>query len=434
MEQSNRKKERKMGKIALFSLPILVALAVLGWLAWYAFSPASAASTVCNVKSYGATGDGMTKDTAAIQKAIDTCASSGGGTVEFPAGKFLTAPLFLKSNITLQVDAGATILGSSTMSDYTVQSGEVAATSTLALINADQVNNIGITGSGVIDGQGSVWWSSGIAAESRPRLVMLAYINGIKVTGVTLQNAGAMHLFFSYSNNVTIDHINIYSPSNSPNTDGIDPAGSHHVTISNSTIDDGDDNIAIKSGEVQPAYPNAGTSDVLIENCTFKHGHGVSIGSETNGGVQNVRVLNSTFNSTTNGIRIKSTRSVGGDISQIRYAGLTMANVAHPIIFTGYYPKIPADGDPAQPITATTPYYHDITVDGLTATGASSIGDIVGVTEKPLTNITLNNVVISGSTGIIVRNAAVISSGGTKITATSGSGFIIQSQASVTTQ
>src|SRR5207253_3015409 len=119
-----------------------------------------------------ATGNGTTKDTTAIQKAIDAC--TGGGTVVFTKGAYLTAPLFLKSNITLNVESGATLLGSETTSDYTVQSGEKVATPILALINADGASNITITGSGVINGQGSSWWSSGSVAGSRPRLIEIA--------------------------------------------------------------------------------------------------------------------------------------------------------------------------------------------------------------------------------------------------------------------
>src|SRR5579884_1661576 len=136
------------------------------------------AATSCNVKSYGATGNGTTKDTTAIQNAINACA--GGGTVVFPSGTYLTAPLFLKSNITLNVESGATILGSETTSDYTVQSGEVVATSILALLNSDNASNITIEGGGVINGQGQPWWASGAAASSRPRLIELA--NGSNFT------------------------------------------------------------------------------------------------------------------------------------------------------------------------------------------------------------------------------------------------------------
>ena len=385
------------------------------------------AATTCNVKTYGATGNGSTKDTTAIQNAINACA--GGGTVDFPAGKYLTAPLFLlQNNITLNVESGATILGSTTTSDYVVKSGEKVDTTTLALINSDGVSGITITGGGVINGQGASWWATGSAAGSRPRLVEIAYGSNITVSNVTLENAGAMHLFLKGTSNVTVNGITINSPASSPNTDGIDPASSTNVTIENSTISDGDDNIAIKG-----QYAGQPSSGITIKNCTFGSGHGLSIGNDLAGGVNNVTVSNVTFNGTTNGLRIKSTRTTGGDIWGITYTGVTMTNVKYPIWFSGYYPHIPTS-DSAQPITATTPYYHNITINNLTATGASAAGYIVGVPEKPFTAITLNAVKITASTGLEVRNAAVVVTGGTTMKVSSGSAYIIQSGGSVTTK
>jgi len=400
---------------------LLAGLLALGGFASRA-GTAHAAST-CNVTSYGATGNGSTKDTTAIQKAITACA--GGGTVVFPGGKYLTAPLFLKSSVTLDVESGATILGSTTTSDYTVLSGETVATSTLALINSDGVSNITIDGGGIINGQGSGWWSSGKAASSRPRLIEIAKGNGINVSNITLENAGAMHLFLKDTNNVTVNHVTISSPSSSPNTDGIDPAGDQNVLIENSSISDGDDNIAIKAED-------AGTpsSNITITNCTFGSGHGVSIGNDLAGGVNTVTVENSTFSGTTNGIRIKSTRTTGGNITGITYQNLTMKNVTNPIWFSGYYPKIPSP-DAAQPITSTTPNYHNITVSNLVATGASDVGDIVGVTELPFTNITLSGVKITAKTGLVVRNATITANNGTTLTVSSGSAYILQTNGHV---
>lgn len=382
------------------------------------------AASTCNVVSYGATGNGSTKDTVAIQNAISACA--GGGTVDFPGGNYLTAPLFLTSSVTLDIQSGATILGSTTTSDYKVQSGEKVATSTLALINSDGVSNITIDGGGVINGQGSGWWSSGLSADNRPRLIEIANGNGITVSNVTLENAGAMHLFLKDTNNVLVNQVTISSPSSSPNTDGIDPAGDQHVMIENSSISDGDDNIAIKAQD-------AGTpsSDITITNCTFGSGHGVSIGNDLAGGVSGVTVENSSFNGTTNGIRIKSTRTTGGEIKNITYENLTMTNVQNPIWFSGYYPDIPSSQDAAQPITSTTPNYHDITVNGLTATGAKDVGDIVGVTEKPFYNIYLEAVKVTATTGLVVRNATVTVSNGTAMTVSSGSAYIIQADGQV---
>ncbi len=139
---------------------------------------------------------------------------------------------------------------------------------------------------------------------------------------------------------------------------------------------------------------------------------------------------NITFNGTTNGLRIKSNRTVGGDVSNVIYNNLKMTNVTHPILFTGYYPDIPASDLP-QPVTNTTPYYHNIVVNNLTATGASDAGTIVGVPEEPLSAILLNAVKITAKTGIVVRNTTVTVTHSTRITVSSGPPYIIESQGKV---
>ncbi len=384
-----------------------------------------AATTICNVKSFGAVGNDTTKDTAAIQKAINSCASAGGGTVEVPPGTYLSAPLFLKSNITLQVDAGATLDASKTLSDYTIPTGVTVKEPVLAFINGYQLNNVGITGTGLINGEGSVWWPTGKAAHDRPRLIELAYATTVTVTGIHLENAGSMHLFFFGSSNISVSNVTITAPSSSPNTDGIDFSYSHDAVVNGCNIDTGDDDVAIVSGISESSAPQLGAAHITVENCHFQNGHGLSIGSGTTGGVTNITVSNITFNGTANGLRIKSDRTVGGEVSFVTYTGITMTNVKHPILITGYYPTIPASDTP-QPVTNTTPYYHDITINNLTATGASDAGTIVGVPEKPLTAIKLNAVKISAKTGVIVRNATVTVTGGTTITVSSGSAYILQ--------
>jgi len=357
------------------------------------------AAISCNIKSYGATGNGTTKDTTAIQNAINAC--GGGGIVTFPSGKYLTAPLFLlKSNITLNILSGATILGSETISDYTVKSDQKVATPTLALINSYHVTDITITGGGVIDGQGAMWWASGKSTHDRPRLVELAYGNNIRVSNITLENAGAMHLYLKVTSNVIIDGVTIRAPSNSPNTDGIVPNSSNNVLIKNCNISVGDDNIAIKSGPTPvPSY------NIQVINCKFGSGHGVSLGSDLQGGVHDVMVENSTFEGTTNGIRIKSARTKGGKVTVIVYKNLTMTNVNYPLWFSGYYPDIPSSDSAPQPITATTPNYSNITVSNLTATGATDNCKIVGVPEMPISALTLDAVKITAKKGSMIRNA-----------------------------
>ena len=379
----------------------------------------------------GAYADGIHKDTEVIQAAIDSCTNAGGGTVHFENGIYLTAPFELKSNVTLLVDSTASIIASQDMYDFYPIGFDTTGGSQppdyRPLISSDHADNITIRGNGIINGRGEPWWiafRNGIITR-RPRLIQLNYGNHIRLEDITLKNSGQFHFVPRWCVDITVDNVTILSPEDAPNTDGIDPTTCHHVRITNCYIDTGDDNVAIKSGYDDPAYPNAGSSDIIISDCTFLNGHGVSIGSETNAGVDSMLVENCTFDGTDNGIRIKSNRTRGGNVRGITYRNLTMTNVGYPILFSEYYPDLPDQSDPPQPITSTTPYYHDIIVDGLTTTNCRYGGLIIGLPETPMTNIHLSNVNISANTGLRIRNATV-DTANVKVHANSGPDIIFE--------
>jgi polygalacturonase len=381
----------------------------------------------------GFLGDGTTDNTKAIQTAIDSCYNAGGGTVEFTSGVFLTGPITLESNVTLQIDSSAALLGTTYMKAYYPVGYDTTLpmpSSLQPLITSNHATNITITGKGTIDGNGQPWWTAYNNNNNiaRPRLIQLNRSQNIVIENVTLQNSPQFHVSLQYCWYVTISNVTILAPSTSPNTDGIDPATSHFVQIQNCTIDNGDDNIAVKSGNYDSSDPNAGTSNITISGCTFLHGHGVSIGSETNAGVDSMFVTNCTFNGTDNGIRIKSYRGAGGNVRDVIYKNITMTNVKYPIWISEYYPSIPAQTDPALPVTATTPFYHDIILDSVTATGGSTSNPgsyIVGLPESPIKNVILRNVNLSGKYGLEIRNATVYFQNAT-INVTSGSSVIYQ--------
>ncbi len=390
----------------------------------------------------GFVGDGVTDNTKTIQAAIDSIYNSGGGTLEFKNGKFLTGPIILNSNITLKIDSSATILATQNEKAYFYPGADTTKPPTKLqnFIYASYAQNITITGGGTIDGQGQPWWDSVNAAKSkglslplRPRLIELDHITHLLITNITLQNSPMFHLCPQYSYDVNINHITILAPSNSPNTDGIDPAQCHHVRISYCTIDNGDDDIAVGASHSDPSWSGpAANTDIIIKHCTFLHGHGCSIGSYTVGGVDSMLVDSCTFNGTDNGFRIKSNRGRGGDIRGITYSNITMTNVMYPIYFSEYYPSIPSQSDPAQAVNSTTPYYHDITIKNLTAAGSPYAGVIVGVPEMPMINIHLQNVNISAQTGLQIRNATVDTTG-VNITASNGRGpYVLQINGYVT--
>ena len=371
------------------------------------------AARVCDVTAYGARGDGVTKDTHAIQSAIDACAAKGGGIVRLASGTFLTGPIVLKSHITLEVDAGATLLGSQDKADYP-EVQELRERALQPLLSAVNAEHIVIRGGGTIDGNGKPWWDavyahragSNFVAAMRPRLLLLDHCKHVLIENMTIQNSASWQVVPYYSDDVVIRNGKILAPARSPNTDGIDPFSSSHVTVSHMTIDTGDDNIAIKSGQPNSPGPDAPSTDITITDCTFLHGHGMSMGSEIAGGVQRVRARRIHFKDTASGVRIKSNRDRGGDIGNFDFRDMTMEDVGTPILITEYYPRIPQH-DTAQPVTRLTPRFHDIHITNLKATGAKEAGIIVGLPESPITTVTLDHVEIAAQKGMTVSDATV---------------------------
>jgi hypothetical protein len=187
----------------------------------------------------------------------------------------------------------------------------------------------------------------------------------------------------------------------------------------------GDDNVAVKSGNRLDGREFA-CENLTITDCTFRHGHGLSIGSETVGGVKNVIVRNCTFENTDNGIRIKSDRKRGGTVENVLCENITMTNVRGALTITSYYPRIPAT-DEAQPVTATTPKYKNITIRNLTATSSKSAGVIVGLPESYIENVLLENVtIVAEQGGLEVRHAKGVRFKNVKVTAKKGEPFLVR--------
>ena len=376
--------------------------------------PCARAARVCDAKQFGAKADGTTMDTHALQSAIDACAQKGGGIVRLADGTFLSGPIVLKSHITLEIDTGATLLGSSHHDDYPLIT-VLRDQGRQSLISATNAEDLTITGGGTIDGAGESWWAEarnqkdhGVmgAGVFRPRLMVFDHCRHILIDRMTVENSPSWQIVPYYSDDVTIRDGKILAPPHSPNTDGIDPFSSSHVTITRMTIDVGDDNVAIKSGQPGSPGPDSPSTDITVSDCIFLHGHGMSIGSEIAGGVERVTARNIQFRDTANGVRVKSNRDRGADIGNLDFRDLTMEDVATPILITEYYPHIP-EHDVAQPVTRLTPHFHDIHIANLTATGAKDAGVIVGLPESPITTIFLDNVHLSAQTGLTISHATV---------------------------
>lgn len=377
-------------------------------------------SSVCSPRAYGAKADGVSLDTAAIQKAIDACETQGGGTVQLGAGSYLSAPIVLKSNITLELDKGATLLGSPNFEDYP-KITEFRAPGRQSLVSAKNASNLAITGAGVIDGNGAAWWkmarsikNAGVMGSDhpRPRLIVFDHCRHVRVEGITIQNSPMWQLVPYYSDDVVIRNVKVLAPAHSPNTDAIDPFSSTHVLIDHVYADVGDDDVAIKSGEANSPGPDSPSRDIVIRDCTFLHGHGLSIGSEIAGGAQNIVAERIHFNGTDNGIRVKANRDRGNDVSDLVFRDIDMHDVKHALIISEYYPRVmPPNPDPAMPVTRLTPHFHNITIENLTAAGGEYAGAIAGLPEAPIRNVVLRNVKISAQKGLVISNAQVTSTG-----------------------
>jgi len=375
------------------------------------------AARTCDPHAFGAKGDGKTKDTVAIQGAIDACAAQGGGTVRLKAGTYVSAPIVLKSNITLRLDKGATLLGSPDHGDYP-DKVEFRLPAVQSLVSATNAENITIEGEGTIDGNGESWWKmarsvrgAGIMGNHpRPRLIVFDHCKHLLITGVTIQNSPFWQLVPYYSSDITIRNIRVLAPPRSPNTDAVDPFSSSDIRIDHLYADTGDDDIAIKSGAINSPGGDDPSQNITITDCTFLHGHGLSIGSEIAGGAHNITAERIHFEGTDNGIRVKANRDRGNDVSNLVFRDIDMKDVANPLVISEYYPHIlppPGTVVTAEPVTRLTPHFHNITIENLTATGAKMDGAIVGLPEAPVDHIVLTNVKLSGETGLTVGYANV---------------------------
>ncbi len=307
------------------------------------------------------------EDTARIQQAIDHC--SPGHAVELSSSGdnhvFLTGPIHLRTGVTLLVDKATALYGSRNPRDYDLTPGSCGVVDKRGhgckpLITVDDAPNAAIMGRGVIDGRGGAtllgqkvtWWDLAHQAkvkdlnQSCPRMVVVNRSNNFILYRITLRNSPFFHVLVSHTNGFTAWGVRINTPSTARNTDGIDPGPATNVTITHSYIHDGDDDVAIKAGP-------GGATNMTISDDHFYTGHGMSIGSETNGGASHILVRNLTLDGTTNGIRIKSDLSRGGLVHDVTYQNVCMRNVKYPLLLTPRYSKKQGD---------LIPWYRDITL------------------------------------------------------------------------
>jgi polygalacturonase len=324
-----------------------------------------------DVTKYGAKNDGTTDCTQAFREAIAACTKAGGGRVLVPAGKFLTGPIHLKNNVNLHVTKDATILFSKKTSDYMpvvftrFECMEVMNYS--ALIYAFEQQNIALTGEGTLDGQaGPDFWHNwrptwradvqkltqmgtdgvpvkdrvfGEGHQLRPNFVQPVRCRNVLIEGVKIINSPMWVIHPVYSTNVTVWGVTVLTQG--PNTDGCNPDSCTDVLIEDCHFSNGDDCIAIKSGRDHDGRRvNIPTENVIVRNCVFEAGHGgVTMGSETSGGIRNVFAENCSFDSPDldMAMRFKTNPARGGFIENIFFRNCTIKTAKYGLHMTLRY-------------------------------------------------------------------------------------------------
>jgi polygalacturonase len=314
--------------------------------------------------------------TASLQRALDMCPAGQGVIVK---GDAVIGPIQLRSGVALIVDRGATLYASSNPRDYDVTPGSCGIVDhngrgCKPLITVDRANGSSIMGDGAIDGRGGVrlegqsssWWDLAQEAKAKnqnqncPRLVQTSHTDNFTLYRITLKNSPNFHVSFSQGDGFTAWGVKIDAPKTSRNTDGIDPSSATNVTIVNSYIRAGDDNVAIKAGATGPS------SHITIAHNHFYSGHGMSIGSETEGGASAIRVTDLSIDGADNGLRIKSNKGRGGLVKDIVYEDVCIRATKNPILMDTHYSAAPAEGN-------KIPVFRDIELRDVWISGAGRV-------------------------------------------------------------
>ena len=299
---------------------LVVALLVFPAAAW-------ADGSTFNVRQYGAVGDGMKMDTAALQQTIDAAANAGGGTVVLPPGKYLSGSIYLKSHVTLQLDEGATLLGSTHRVDYQKVNFH-------GLLLADEQQDIAVCGKGTIDGQGAA-----LAADTqrlfkegkltnakegeRPVIINFRYCTNVTVRDITLRNSACWVEEYRDCDHLTVEHVTVRSIA-AENNDGIDIDGCTHAIVRGCDIDSEDDGICLKSGD-------RACDDVLVENCRVRSTcNGLKFGTGSSTGFKNVTCRNlEIYDTYISGIALEIVD--GGEMENVNVSHIKITDTHNPI-------------------------------------------------------------------------------------------------------
>lgn len=384
------------------------------------------------ITNFGAKGDGITKNTEAFKKAIETCNANGGGKVVVPAGNFLTGPIYLKSNVNLYISEGATITFSQETKDYPIVLTRWEGMDCMNYspqIYAYNENNIAVTGNGILNGNADKthWWPwkgreaygwkkgdpnqfkarenlhvmmkeklnpnkriFGDGHYLRPYMIQPYNCKNLLISGVKMINSPMWFISPVMCENVTVENVHVEA--HGPNTDGCDPDACKNVLIKDSYFDTGDDCIAIKSGRDEDGRGfKRPAENHIIEGCTMKDGHGgIVIGSEIAGGARNIYAVNCKMSSPDLDriLRIKTSSSRGGIIENIFIKDIEAGTYKDAAILCDMFYENPGN---------FIPTIRNIWVENLTVDDGGEYGIFINAyKESPVENLKLVNCKING--------------------------------------
>ena len=427
-----KRDEERAGK-NLFRVP-LRSLPLCGFLLSVLFALSAPASEPASrrylINEQGAVGDGKTLNTKAIQKAIDRCAADGGGTLVVPQGTFVTGSIFLKPGVNLLVEKGGILKGSSNTNDYPWIDTRIAGFEMkwpAALINADGVSGLQITGEGTIDGSGERWWREYWDMRrrekddidphfkvGRPRLVHVIRSTNVVVRDLTLKDSAFWNLQLTYCEGVEVHRLTIrapHEPIKAASSDGIDIDSTRNVLITGCDIECDDDAICLKAGrDADGLRVNRPTENVVIRDCHVGHAAGLVVfGSETSGGIRNVKIYDCRAdNGCGEVVRFKTRMGRGGVVEDILYENIQAEGLRQAINFnmdSFSTTWVPEEFRTPVPAEKGTPIFRNITVRNLTVKNCSNAGHLVGLPQSPLRGITLENVELQAKTPFTIKNA-----------------------------
>jgi hypothetical protein len=380
-------------------VPFLTLLLIV-WQGTNSLARADVPTTTWNVRDKGAKGDGATSDTLPIQQTIDSCSSSGGGTVVFPAGNYLIGNLYLKSNVTLNLQANAEIVGTTHLAEYGNDTGispYYPEDLDKCLIYAKDAKNITVTGAGSING-GFAGGEKPVPApgatrreaSARPMLIRFDGCENIRMDSIKLYGSSSWCMHFARSKNIVLANLDV------PNKhqDGVDFESCENAQVTGCHFVTGDDCIAILASHNQICR------DITITNCTMQSRcAAIRLGPLSYGDIQNVSASHCQFSDCYLG-GVKIGMYEGGTISNCRFTDLQMDHVTCPIlVFLGTFYEVGAvtNRRPQMPVG----HIHDLTFSNIKATtfirsagnpDGNSVMFFQGYPGTDIENITLNHV------------------------------------------